>query len=436
MLSTKSTRALVLLAAVSTAAESSGAEPLVRRADLGFTSGGFTRGLGIPVAGVTPGSAAARAGLRAGDHIVRIGSRPLATGLDADAGLASLRSRDPVALSVLREGEPLALRVTFDAMPLDDLPGVEFSYEEIRNPRSGLRQRLIVSRPRGAEKRLPAVFFIPWLSCDSVEVAPAARGGIETLLYRIASEPGFVLMRVEKPGVGDSEGVCSETDLETELAGNRAAFDALKKHRWVDPARIVAMGQSFAGGLLPLVAPREETRGYVFLNSWQRTWLERLLEFERRRLETSGLSAGDVSARMRRIAELYGLVLEGGLTPAEAIRRKPELAPAWDDAPEHQYGRPIRFFQQLQATNVSAAWEKVHRPTLAVFGEADLVMSRSDHERVVALVNRNSPGAARLLTVPGMDHGLSAPLPGGGEGLPDAVATAVLRWLQGAVAPR
>jgi pimeloyl-ACP methyl ester carboxylesterase len=237
-------------------------------------------------------------------------------------------------------------------------------------------------------------------------------------------------MRVEKPGVGDSEGICTETDLDTELAGNRAAFEALKAHPWVDPTRIVAMGQSFAGGLLPLVAKPAETRGYLFLNSWVRTWLERLLEFERLRLESSGLSAGDVSLRMRRLAELYGLVLEGGMTPAEAISRKPELGLVWEDPPAHQYGRPIRFLQQLQATNVSAAWEKVDRPTLAVYGEADIVMSRNDHERVVAMVNRNNAGAGQLLLVPGMNHGLSAPRPGGGEGLPDVVATTVLDWLR------
>jgi pimeloyl-ACP methyl ester carboxylesterase len=123
-------------------------------------------------------------------------------------------------------------------------------------------------------------------------------------------------------------------------------------------------------------------------------------------------------------------VLEGGLMPAEAFRLRPALADFWDGEPTHQYGRPIRFMQQLQATNVAAAWEKVDKPTLAVFGEADIVMHRADHERVVGFVNRNRSGAARLVTVPGMDHGMDAPLPGGGRGLPEAVAATVLDWLK------
>ena len=63
-------------------------------------------------------------------------------------------------------------------------------------------------------------------------------------------------------------------------------------------------------------------------------------------------------------------------------------------------------------------------------------MHRVDHERVVALVNRNRPGAARLLTVPGMDHGLSAPLDAGGRGLPGAVAVAILDWVGATLRPR
>jgi pimeloyl-ACP methyl ester carboxylesterase len=171
-------------------------------------------------------------------------------------------------------------------------------------------------------------------------------------------------------------------------------------------------------------------RGYLFINGWARTWMERLLEFERLRLEGEGLGPGAVAARMRGKSEILGLVLGGGLTPAEAVRRKPELADAWDDEPEHQYGRPIRFMQQLQGTNVAAAWEKVDRPTLVVYGEADIVMHRQDHERVVAMVNRNRPGSARLVLVPGMDHGMNAPLPGRKPGLPDAMSLAIISWLR------
>ena len=71
--------------------------------------------------------------------------------------------------------------------------------------------------------------------------------GIDLLLRRLAAESGWVLVRVDKPGVGDSEGVCADTDLETEMAGSRAALDWMRVHPWIDPDRLVVMGQSFSG---------------------------------------------------------------------------------------------------------------------------------------------------------------------------------------------
>jgi pimeloyl-ACP methyl ester carboxylesterase len=419
---------LLVLAFASSTAHAQ--EPLARRAELGMRFGAFTVGQGLAIRRVAEGSAAARAGILEGDMLVAIAGRRPATALEAEAALQGIRSGRRVELEVATGTARRTVTLTFPAQPLDQAPGVEFAYEEIRNPATGLRQRVIVSRPANATGPLPAVLFMPWLSCDSIEAPEGRRGGIETLLYRIAAEAGVVLMRIEKPGVGDSEGDCTETDLDTELAGHRAAYEALKAYAWVDRTRIVAMGQSFSGSFLPRIVPPAEASGYLFINSFVRTWLERIIQFERKRLEAGAMPPAAISERMRKLGELYGLVLEGGLTPEEAIRRKPALADAWEDAPAHQYGRPIRFMQQLQALNAAEVWSKVDKPTLAVHGEADIVMAREEHERVVALVNTNRAGAARLITVPGMGHGMDAPLPGGGEGLPEGTGKAIVDWLR------
>src|SRR5439155_1088389 len=76
---------------------------------------------------------------------------------------------------------------------------------------------------------------------------------------------------------------------------------------------------------------------------------------------------------------LYHLYLIDGLTPGEAIRRKPALKPRWYDAPDGQYGRPAAFFQQLQRLNLAEAWSHVAVPTLAIHGEYDWIMSGDDH---------------------------------------------------------
>jgi pimeloyl-ACP methyl ester carboxylesterase len=165
------------------------------------------------------------------------------------------------------------------------------------------------------------------------------------------------------------------------------------------------------------------------VNSWVRSWFERLIEFERLRMERAGMDAGEVTQRVAAFIELYtGFLLEGK-TPGQVIKDKPSLARVWDDEPAHQYGRPAAFFHQLQALNASRAWSGVRVPTLAIWGEADFVMHRIDHERLVALVNANVPGTARLLTVPDMDHAMLVTGPNGRPQLPESVVDQIKRFL-------
>ncbi|HEX2444298.1 MAG TPA: alpha/beta hydrolase [Vicinamibacterales bacterium] len=313
-------------------------------------------------------------------------------------------------------------------LPLEAFPGVDVVYTAVRNPKGPL-QRAILTRPQQTTSRRAAILFVPWLSCDSIESPKGAAPGIDQLLQKIAAETPFVMLRVDKPGVGDSEGDCSKTDLDTEIEGSRAALAFLRTHPWVDPSRIVIMGHSFSGAFLPVVAGDTPVAGYVVLNSWVRSWFERLIEFERLRMERSKTSPGDVTQRVSALIELYtGFLLEKK-SPAQVIKEKPALAPVWEDEPEHQYGRPAVFFHQLQALNAARAWSAVRVPTLVMWGEGDFVMHRIDHERIVALVNRNSPGAAKLVTIPYMDHSMRVPGAGGSPELPASAVDAVKSFL-------
>jgi pimeloyl-ACP methyl ester carboxylesterase len=373
-------------------------------------------------------SALYRAGLRAGDEIAALDGQPFADAIDFDRRMAAIRGGQRITFAAVRKGQRFDVSAQLTAMPLESLKGVEAIYTHVRNPR-GLRQRAILTRPTGTTGRAPAILFVPWLSCDSIESPDGASPGIDELLQTLARESGWAMLRVDKPGVGDSEGACADTDLDTEIDGSRAALKWLASHPWIDATRIVIMGQSFSGAFLPLVAADTQVAGYIVLNSWVRTWMERLLEFERLQVEASGVAAGDVSERQRKLVEFYSLFLEQQKTPRQVMIERPDLASVWDDMPEHQYGRPARFHHQLQRINAAAGWSRVAIPTLVMWGDADLVMHRTDHEPIVALVNRNRPNAAELVVVPGANHGLAARDGSGRNHLPPLVPDTIRRFL-------
>jgi pimeloyl-ACP methyl ester carboxylesterase len=288
------------------------------------------------------------------------------------------------------------------AATFESYPGTTVLYDDIRDP-AGERLRLIATHP-DRPGRYPVIFVAGWLSCDSVEAPAGAMDGSSRLLQAVVQTPGFATLRMDKPGVGDSEGRCDRTDFTAELAAYRQAFRHLKDYDFVDPQRIYVLGISNGGGFAPLVADGAPVQGYVVDGGWIKTWFEHMLEIERRRLALAGHPAAQINALMKSEEQLYSAYLLEQRSPHEILAQHPELKALWEGADDQQYGRPPAFYQQLQQLDLMAAWSKVSVPVLALHGEYDWIMSRDDPEILVELVNRNRPGAARFVELPHTGH--------------------------------
>lgn len=336
--------------------------------------------------------------------------------------------------------------VTPRAYPADmaDLPrktanesyaGVTVLYDAISDA-GGQRLRLIASYPAGAgAARFPTIFFVGWLSCDSVEAPPGTRDGTQLMLQAMARLPGFATVRLEKPGVGDSEGDCGRTDFTTELLAYRLAFKHLRSYAFVDLDRIFVFGMSNGGGFAPLVAEGVAVKGYVVDGGWIKTWFEHMLEIERRRFVLSGHTPAEINGLMQSVERLYSGYLLDRRPPQEILTQQPQLRAVWDGTGDRQYGRPVVYYQQLQDLDLEAAWSRVQVPVLALHGEYDWIMSRGDFELLVEIVNRNRPGSAEFAELPHtghtFEHYASMQRAFAGEQLPfdESVARRVSEWL-------
>ena len=372
-------------------------------ADLDAPSGGKP---GAVVRRVTAGTAAASMGLQAGDRITSINGQILSDELAYERATRP-RAGETVRYQIARGDQTFEKQATLPAVPRESIPGVQVIYGAVTSSR-GQRLRTIVTRPANAKGRLPAVFLATWLSCDSPDspFGPSPRDGMAHLLRAIAKDSGCVLMRVESPGRGDSEGTCIDTDFLTELEGYRAGFQALLRSEFVDPSRVFILGLSNGGGYAPLIPGTAKVAGYISIGGWSKTWFEHMMEHERRRLALAGKSPGEITQAMQGYANFYTHYLIHKQTPAEVIRRMPELKELWYDAPEHQYGRPAAFYQQLQDLNLWAAWDKADAPVLAIWGEHDWIMSRDDIEQIAKIANRKHAGSGRFVVLPRTTHGL------------------------------
>ena len=324
--------------------------------------------------------------------------------------------------------------------PLESLPGIDTEYGDLRAA-DGALLRTLVTRPQGRSGRLPAVLFIQWLSCDSIELDPNAGDGWSVMLRRLITESNVLWMRTDKPGVGDSQGrACDKLDYETELAQHHAALRALQARPDVDPTRIVIYGASMGSTYAPLVAAGEDVAGVVVWGGGAFTWFERMLRFERNALELGDTDpqalAGEVSAR----AAYFARYLLNGESPSAIARSEPELGRVWSrligTSKDGHYGRPFAFHQQAQRQNWAGAWGRVQSPVLVLYGEYDWFESRDSAALIVDIVNRREPGSATLQVLPKLDHHFTrfaspreAFREKGGTAEAGPAVEAILRWL-------
>jgi pimeloyl-ACP methyl ester carboxylesterase len=279
----------------------------------------------------------------------------------------------------------------------------EVIYDWVSNSR-GEKLRTFITRPKNTTGRVPVIFFVGWLSCDSMEYPDGETDGFGTLMRRLIDQSGYATVRMDKPGVGESQGTCGKADFKSELEGWQAAFNSMAKYDFMDTDRVFVLGISNGGGFSPLVAQGRPVRGYIPSSTWGRTWYEHMLELERRRLTAAGKSPSDVNDAAKAFAQFYNFYLIQGMTPGEVLAQHPEWKSLWYDAPDGQYGRPAAFYQQLQALNLGQAWQDVKAPVLVVYGTGDTIMSRADSNAISETVNCVHPNAAQNYVVEHMDH--------------------------------
>lgn len=363
-------------------------------------------GEGAAIARIVEGSEAQKIGLTTADKLLSVNGRAIDTEFDVANFFYRQLANAQLNLEVLRDGKRIKLDATIPALPRESFPGIEHIYDDVRNS-NGQRLRTIVTRPAGAaDAKLPAVFIVGWLSCDSVEYPLGARGGMAELIVHLVKDSGYAVVRMDKPGVGDSEGICAEADFKAEISGYQAAFKSLEKYPFIDQSRVAVVGLSNGGGFAPIAAPPDRVKGYVAIGSWGRTWYEHMLAIERGRLQVAaGAKPGKINSDLKAFTEFYRLYLFEKQTPKQILAKHPEWKDLWYDGDVTQYGRPAAFYQQLQELNLGETWAAVKVPVLVLRGEYDWIMPREDGSAIVETVNQDSE-LAKYVELPRVTHGL------------------------------
>jgi pimeloyl-ACP methyl ester carboxylesterase len=266
--------------------------------------------------------------------------------------------------------------------------------EEFRIPANGFSLAGTISRPATVVTgKLPVVILIsgsgPTDRDENVFGIP-----IFGQIADVLADAGFMVLRYDKRGVGQSGGRTEVARLEDFAEDARAAVKAMSERKDVDRKRIALVGHSEGGWIALMAAARQDRVSAVALvatvgvtgrelNLYQVTHgLERSSRTESERLATIELQ--------KRIqdAVVTGQGWERIQIP-EAIRRQA-------DTP---------YFQSFLTLDPAKLMQDVRQPVLIVQGERDTQVPPANADRLETLAKgRKKAAPVEVVKVPGINH--------------------------------
>ncbi len=401
------------------------------------------KGAGIAGIGLTvndvPEAARAQGKLQAKDIIIGIEGKEFPTTTAYVDAIRHSPVGRPVTLMVLRNGKKES--VEWKIAPKQDEVAEKYDvmYETVKT--GPWRVRTILTKPKGVAKS-PMLVWIQGLGGSSMDY-PLTAGNNVARILRDFAEDGYATMRIEKLGIGDSEGDPSgdrSFDEETDIY--RQAMKSLDRYAFVDRDRVYVFGHSMGGCHGPIVAVDVPVAGIIAYGTVSYSWLEWAIRAAREQSILGGAKGSEVDARVRKVVAWYSALYTQKLSPDEIVKRHPELKEIRDEEMPggKMSGRTVEYFVQLNDKNFASYWERLGKTrVLALYGENDFVAQEGDHPHIATVVNAANPGMGTYLKLPGIDHFFSKTtspgdsLNGMTEGRPfePSIIPAIRAWIEG-----
>lgn len=400
---------------------------LPRRGYVGLTLGSApARGGGLLVRAVAPASSAEHAGVRPGDLLTHLDRNPAVDLVEVRTLLRGLRPSDPLLLEVVRNGETVSLTTTVAAFPVERYEVARTELGQVDAGSHWLRAISVVPDAGGPH---PVVYFLPGAHWTSEEYPLSPEHPVPALLSALASA-GFASVRVERSGLGDSQGPsCTRVGFTDELEGFRAGLRFITEQSWADRTRVFVFAHSLGAMIAPLLAQSGCLAGVACYAASAIPISEALVGAIVRYAELTRTTEPSLADHVPLIAELIRLVVCGARTPEEVFAERPDLAKI---APSHfsgdqAYHRIARFYHELEGVDLESAWKALHVPALFLHGSRDWISTAEDSHRLARLVGPS----ARAETLPGVDHQMSDSPEGAPPRLAPSLAGALVDWFVG-----
>jgi pimeloyl-ACP methyl ester carboxylesterase len=280
--------------------------------------------------------------------------------------------------------------------------------EPVTVPAVGFNLAGTLTRPAGAKGRLPTVVLLGGSGADDRDGFALGAPTLGQLAGALA-EAGFLTLRYDKRGYGQSGGRAESATLADYAEDVRSIYRWLSRRDDVDPKRVALLGHGDGAWVALLAATREKKfAAVVSVAGPASTGSELILEQQQRALDQLTLTPQE---RDRRVA------LQKQILAAAGTGR------GWDDIPpavRKQADTP--WFQSLVKFDPAKVLEDVRQPLLFLHGELDTQIPAAHADELAALAREESDSKSiEVVVARGVNHLL---VPPGTAGAPEPGAPA------------
>jgi pimeloyl-ACP methyl ester carboxylesterase len=351
------------------------------------------------VKNVVPGGAGESAGIQPGDTLLELDGKQIAASASFAQEIGRHLAGDSVQIVLRRAGQEMEKTVVLKPRPFETSPDATILYRSITA--GGSRRRTIITHPQSSGRH-PAVLIIGGLGCYSLDGTLNESRGYGPILSALVKE-GFVTIRVEKTGEGDSEGpTCTDpkATAELETSGYAAALDALRSYDFVDPKEIFVFAHSLGPLLASLALPGKNVRGVIAAETIGRSWFEYTQENLRRQSALVGEPLDQVDADVRaHVHCAYHFYLQH-----ESSEEVAKLGKTCEEMIASNAGMPYPYMQQIGDINLAKQWKEIEAPVLVIYGTSDPATSADESQYLASIINSFHPGNATYREIARMGH--------------------------------
>jgi len=276
--------------------------------------------------------------------------------------------------------------------------------EQVRIPSAGFTLAATISKPESAPKppapgtapayKLPALILVAGSGPVDRDETVAGIPVFAQLANSLA-DAGFIVLRYDKRGVGQSGGRDESATIQDYADDVRAVVEFLRKRKDVDQYRVAVVGHG-EGGLVALQAAAnagtKRVAAAAVLATPGTKGGELVLEQQRYLLDKLKLPDDEKQSRIALQQKIQAAVVSGT---------------GWEDVPEaYRKQADTPWFRSFLSFDPMKAINKVEQPILVVQAERDRQVASPKHGQLLldAAKGRKKRPDARLVTIDGVNH--------------------------------